>query len=82
MEGVGQPCEMPGDIDHCTGCLPFGQMSSESGASLGARLGIGYRLGRLIPGSESGKKDRDSLRFPGCCEKFRCMLVILVQQRV
>ena len=56
----------------------LGQMRSESGTS----LGLGYKPGRLMPGSESGKKDRDSLRFPGCCENSRGLLVILVQERV
>jgi len=45
---------------------PWGQMRSE----LVASLGLGYRPRRLMPDSKSGKKDRDSLGFPGCCETF------------
>ena len=84
VEGLGQPFEMPGVLLHgiLSGVLALGHMRFESGASLGASLGIWYRPMRLMPGSESGKKEKYSLRFPRCCGNFRCLLVILVQQRV
>ena len=58
MEGVGQPCEMPGVIECWDRMLALGQTLARD------------RPGRLMPGSESGKKDIDSLRFPERCEEL------------
>ena len=80
MERVGQPCEMPREIEYWDEMPALGQLQFEPSAILRANIGLWYRMMRMMPGSKSGKKDRDSLRFLGCRGNFQFLLVMLVKQ--
>ena len=69
MEGVGQPCEMPGVIEYWDRMPALGQMRSESGASLGASLSLGQTR-EAYALFQKWEKGHRFLEIPGRCDEL------------